>query len=108
MISMYTLFYHKDCADCASQAATTSKLDWFNRIQISTEVPPTGELVKGEIVLVSNDGLVFTRGYAIRKICLNIPLYFLWGIALFFPPLLKMASKGKAGCDGDSCDIDGK
>ncbi len=102
---MYTLFYHKDCSDCANQAATTSKLDWFNRIQLSTEEPPTGELVKGEIVLVSNDGLAFTRGYAIRKICLNIPLYFLWGVALFLPPLLTIASKGKAGCNGDTCDI---
>lgn len=102
---MYTLFYHKDCADCANQAATTSKLDWFNRIAVSTEVPPTGELEKGEIVLISNSGQAFTRGYATRKICLNIPAYFLFGLILFFPPFLKLASKGKAGCNGDSCDI---
>ncbi len=102
---MYTLYYHKDCPDCASQAATTSKLDWLNRISLSTEIPPTGELEKGEIVLISDSGHAFTRGYATRKICLNVPVYFLFGLFLFFPPLLKMASKGKAGCNGDSCDI---
>ncbi len=102
---MYTLFYNKDCSDCAKQAAMTSKLDWLNRIEISTEIPPTGELEKGEIVLVSNSGQAFTRGYATRKICLNVPIYFLVGLALYFPPLLKLASKGKAGCNGDSCEI---
>ena len=102
---MYTLFYHKDCPDCANQAAQTSKLDWLNRIKVSTEIPPTGELEKGEIVLISNEGKAFTRGYATRKICLNVPMYFLYGLALFFPPLLKFASKGKAGCNGDICDI---
>jgi len=73
---MYTLYYHKDCPECAKQTATTSKLDWFNRIDLSTEIPPTGELEKGEIVLISKGGFAFTRGYATRKICLNIPLYF--------------------------------
>ena len=102
---MYTLYYHKDCPECANQAATTSKLDWFNRISLSTEIPPTGELEKGEIVLISKHGLAFTRGYATRKICLNIPLYFVYGLVLFFPPLLKAASKGKAGCNGDTCEI---
>ena len=101
---MYTLYYHKDCPECAKQAAIDSKLDWLNRISVSTEIPPTGELEKGEIVLISKSGQVFTRGYAIRKICLNIPVYFLFGLVLYFPPFLKMASKGKAGCNGDSCE----
>ena len=83
----------------------TSKHDWLNRIKISTDIPPTGELEKGEIVLISSSGQAFTHGYALRKICLNIPLYFLVGLALFVPPLLKIASKGKSGCNGDSCEI---
>lgn len=102
----YTLYYHRDCPDCANQAALTSKLDWLKRINVSNEVPPTGELEKGEIVLISNEGRTFTRGYATRQICLNIPVCFLVGLVLFFPPFLKMASKGKAGCNGDACEID--
>lgn len=102
---MYTLYYHKDCQDCAKQGAQTIALDWFNRINLSTEIPPTGELVKGEIALISDKGQVFTRGYATRKICLNIPVYFVIGVILYFPPFLKIASKNKAGCNGDVCDI---
>ena len=103
---MYTLFYHKDCGDCARQASTTSKFDWFNRISMSTDIPPTGELEKGEIVLISNEGKAYTRGYATRRICLNVPVFFIYGIFLFIPPILRAASKGKAGCNGDSCEID--
>ena len=104
-LDMYTLYYHKDCPECAQQAATTSRLDWLNRISLSTDVPPTGELEKGEIVLISDSGHAYTSGYATRKICLNIPAYFVYGLLLFLPWFLRMASKGKAGCNGDSCDI---
>ena len=102
---MYTLYYNKECNDCARQAAQTSKLDWLNRIKVSTETPPTGELEKGDIVLISNEGKAYTSGYATRTICLNIPIYFLIGILLYFPPFLKLMSKGKAGCNGDSCEV---
>ena len=101
----YTLFYNGECDDCARQAATTSTLDWLNRIGVSTATPPTGELEKGDIVLISEDGRAYTSGYATRQICLNIPVYFLLGVLLYLPPLLALASKGKAGCNGDSCDI---
>ena len=102
---MYTLYYNKDCADCARQAAQTSKLDWLDRIKASTEVPPTGELEKGDIVVISDDGKVYSSGYATRIICLNTPIYFLLGVLLYLPPLLRLISKGKAGCNGDSCEV---
>ena len=102
---MYTLFYNKDCNDCGRQASTTSMLDWFNRIAVSTDIPPTGELEKGEIVLISNDGKAYSGGYATRRICLNVPVYFILGILLYIPPIFKAMSKGKAGCNGDSCDV---
>ena len=104
-MAKYILYHHRDCSDCAKQAAQTRKLDWFRRIGVSTEIPPTGALEKGEIVLISNDDKAYTRGFATRKICLNVPVYFLYGLLLFLPPLLKAASKGKAGCNGDVCDV---
>jgi len=102
---MYTLYYNKDCPDCARQAAQTSKLDWPDRIKVSTEVPPTGELEKGDIVVISDGGKIYSSGYATRVICLNIPNYFLLGVLLYLPPLLRRISKGKAGCNGDSCEV---
>jgi len=104
-LTTYTLYHHKDCPECAKQAALTRKLDWLNRIRVSTEIPPTGELEKGEIVLISDDNKAYTKGYAVRKICLNVPAYFLYGLLLFLPPVLNAASKGKAGCNGDACEI---
>jgi hypothetical protein len=102
---MYTLFYNKECPDCEQRARFTSKLDWLNRLRVSTEIPPTGELEKGEIVVISDEGNVFTHGYAQRVICLNIPLFFIFGLILLLPPVVKAASKGKVGCNGESCDI---
>lgn len=102
---MYTLFYNKECSDCEQHAQFTSKLDWLNRVKMSTDIPPTGELEKGEIVVISEQGKVYTHGYAQRVICLNVPLLFIFGLILLFPPAVRAASKGKAGCNGDSCDI---
>lgn len=101
----YTLYYHPDCADCAKQARTTKRLDWINRIALSTDTPPSGPLVKGEIALISNQGRLFTGGYATRRICLNIPLYFVLGLLLYIPPLFSLVNKEKVGCNGDSCEI---
>lgn len=97
---MYTLYYHKDCPECAKQAAIDSKLDWLNRISVSTEIPPTGELEKGEIVLISKNGQVFTRGYAIRKISLNIPVYFFLAWFCIFLHFLNWPQKVKLVATG--------
>ena len=102
---MYTLYYNKECSDCEQRASVTSKLDWLGRFEISTETPPTGELEKGEVVVISDKSKVYTEGYAQRVICLNIPVFFIFGLILLLPPIVKAASKGKAGCNGDSCDV---
>ena len=102
---MYTLYYNKDCKECEGQSVLTAKLDWLNRVHLSTETPPTGELEQGEIVVISKDGKIYTEGYALRIICLNVPLFYIFGLLLFLPPILKAASKGKAGCNGASCEI---
>lgn len=101
----YTLFYHQDCPDYARQAALTSKLDWLKRIKLSTEAPPSGELVKGEIVPIPNDGEMFSVAYATRKFCLNVLLYFPLGLLLFLKPIFNLASKVEAGYNGDSGDV---
>jgi len=103
---MYILFYNKDCKDCEKQAKITGRLDWFHRFEISTANPPTGKLQIGEIaVLDKRNHKIYTGGYASRRICLNIPLYFLIGLMMYFPPIFKLFDKNKAGCNGSSCEI---
>ncbi len=103
---MYLLYYNKQCSDCVKQAETTKSLDWFKRFEFSTEISPVGELSPGKIVVVDKEkGKMFTGGYATRKICLNIPVYFIVGLLLFLPPVFKAMNKNKAGCNGESCEI---
>ena len=40
-----------------------------------------------------------------RKVCLQIPMFFLYGLALYLPPLRRLSGRDKQGCNGDACDI---
>ncbi len=71
-----TLHYNATCGDCARKAQQTAKLDWLNRVRISIEDSPIGEVPRGEIVVVENaTQKVYTGVYATRI----IPAYFLYG-----------------------------
>ena len=48
---------------------------------------------------------VFTGVYATRKVCLQVPLFFLWGLALYLPPVRALFGRDKQGCNGDACEI---
>ena len=101
-----TLYYNAACPDCERKANTTAKLDWLNRIAISTKDSPIGQVPKGEIVVVDNVAKkVFTGIYATRTICLNVPAYFLYGFALYIPPVRNYFAKSNPGCNGDECEI---
>ncbi len=101
-----TLHYNATCGDCARKAHWTAKLDWLNRVRISTEDSPIGEVPRGEIVVVENaNQKVYTGVYATRMICMQVPAYFIYGLALFIPPIRNNVDKGKQGCNGDACQI---
>ena len=100
------LYYNANCMDCVQLAKSTEKLDWFNRIELTTSESPQGEVPIGEIVVVEkNDNKFYTGVYATRKVCLQIPSYFLYGIALFIPFVRNIVGKNKPGCNGESCEI---
>ena len=46
----------------------------------------------------------FTGIYATRKVCMQIPLLFPYGLALFLPPIREIAGRAKPGCNGDACE----
>lgn len=101
-----TLFYNAKCPDCVRQAHRTRKLDWFKRVELSTNASPIGKVPVGEIVVVRNpSGQVYTGAYATRMLCLQVPAYFVFGLALYVAPIRKMFGKDKVGCNGDACDI---
>ena len=101
-----TLHYNSTCGDCARKAHQTAKLDWLNRVRISTEDSPIGEVPRGVIVVVEDETQkVYTGVYATRMICMQVPAYFLYGLVLFIPPIRNIADQGKQGCNGDACQI---
>ena len=100
------LFYNPRCPDCVRQAALTARMDWLGRIELRTDDSPLGEVPVGEIVVVDKQrGKIFTGVYATRQVCLRVPLLFLYGLALYLPPIRMLLGKGKRGCNGDACEV---
>ena len=105
-MSAITLHYNPGCASCSRQALRTARLDWLGRIALSTASSPLGEVPKGQIVVVDARGKrVFSGIYATRKICLQVPLFLLYGLALYLPPIRRLAGGDNQDCNGDACEV---
>ena len=64
------------------------------------------EVPVGEIVVVEeSSNRTFTGVFAIRKVCLQIPLFYVYGLALYLPTIRNFAGRGKMGCNGNACEI---
>ena len=100
------IYFNADCPGCSLKAARTARMDWLGRVELRTDVSPLGVVPKGEIVVVEKtNGRIFTGVYATRKVCLQVPLLFPYGLTLFVPPILKIAGRKKMGCNGDACEV---
>ena len=101
-----SLFYNANCPDCVRQAQLTARMDWLGRVEMRTDDSPLGEVPIGELVVVEKEGSrAFTGVYATRKVCLQVPLLFLYGLALYLPPIRALFGRDKQGCNGDACAI---
>ena len=81
------LHYNPDCNVCVRQAQRTARLDWLGRVDVTTEDSPLGAVPKGEIVVVDKTRpSVLTGLAATRKVCMQIPLYFPFGLLLHLLP----------------------
>ena len=77
------LYYNPTCPDCVRRAARTARMDWLNRVALHAGESPLGEVPVGEIVVVDRrSGRAHTGIDAVRKLCLQIPLYFPYGLYL--------------------------
>ena len=84
----------------------TARMDWLGRVELRTDDSPLGEVPVGEIVVVEKESSrAFTGVYATRKVCLQVPLFFLYGLALYLPPIRALFGRDKQGCNGDACEI---
>lgn len=100
------LYFNAKCPDCVRQATRTKRLDWLNRVNLRTDESPLGVTPVEEIVVVEESSYrTYTGIFAIRKICLQIPLYYLYGLVLYLPIIRNIAGRDKLGCNGDACEI---
>lgn len=100
------LFYHPTCADCAKKANITKRLDWLGRVDLSTETPPTGALEIGDIAVYDYQSQQYFTGiYAVRKVSMQVPAYYIYGLLLYIPFIRNLAGKNKVGCNGTYCEV---
>lgn len=101
-----SLYYNPNCPDCVRQAKRAAQLDWFRAIDLRTDTSPLGEVPVGKIVVVDRQRRrAFTGAYATRKVCLRIPVLFLYGLLLFLPAVRKRVGGLQSGCNGDACEV---
>ena len=101
-----SLHYNPNCPDCVRQAKRTARLDWFHAIDLRTDTSPLGKVPVGKIVVVDRQSRrAFTGVYATRRVCLRIPVLFLYGLLLYFPPVRKRIEGLQPGCNGDACEV---
>ncbi len=101
-----TLYHNSECPDCERQAGRTEKLDWLGRVAVTAGDSPIGPVPVGEIVVVDNrTDKVYTGIFATRIVCKQVPVYFLFGLLLYIPPIRQVFGRNKQGCNSEACEI---
>ena len=105
-LTKVSLHYNADCPDCVRQARRIVLLDWLRAIDVRTDPSPLGEVPAGEIVVVKErKRRVYTGVYAIRMVCVRIPLLYLYGFLLHLPCVRDRIGEAKPGRNGDACEV---
>ena len=98
------LYYHRDCQRCARLARLDQRLDWLNRLEVSTADPKCGPVRVGEIVVEElNTGRLFKGARALRLIFRHLPPYWPALALLRIPAFRRSMDRSLSGCDGAGC-----
>jgi hypothetical protein len=97
------VYRNPHCARCAKFAKAHHYLDWFNRVDASTETPPTGPLRMGEVVVEDlATGKIHRGAEGIELISRYIPAYAPLRLLLKVPAFRRYVEKEVSG---DACEI---
>lgn len=95
------LYRHPDCGKCARLATAHHRLDWLDRFEDSTAIPPTGTLQIGEIAVQHlASGATYKGLECFKLLCQHIPLYWPALLLLHVPPFRRYVEREVAGCGG--------
>jgi hypothetical protein len=94
------LHYNAHCAASTRLAQRAKKLDWFDRVELSTATPRVGDPVPpGQIVTEDFRCGCFDRGvYAVRHLCMQIPAFFVFGLLLYLPAVRRWLARKQIAC----------
>ena len=99
------LYRNPDCAKCARYARMHRRFDWLDRLEDSTEIPPTGPLRLGEIAVQDlTTGRLLKGVECFKLLCRHIPAYRLNLLLLYLPPFRRFVEREVGGCADNSCE----
>ena len=101
------IYRNPDCAKCARYARLHQRLDWFKRVEVSTDTPVGRQpLSMGEVVVQElASGQLFHGAVALAAICRQILAYAPIRLLLKIPALRRAADREMAGCNAGSCEL---
>ena len=100
------LHYNPDCPDCVRRANLTARMDWLRRVELRTDDSPLGKVPAGEIVVVDKrSDRTYAGIQATRKACLQIPLFFFYGVVLCLLPGRKAVGVGEGKARRPASDM---
>lgn len=102
------VYRHPDCARCARYARRHRRLDWLDRVEVSTRTPSGHRPLRlGEVVFEDlRDGRLLQGAEGFALLCRQVPAY--WPLLALLPisAVRRSVERDLAGdCDGGACAI---
>jgi hypothetical protein len=102
----WRIYRNPHCARCARYARMHLRLDWLQRLEVSTAPPADGSLRMGEVVVEDlRSGVMHHGAAAFERICRAVPLYAPLRLLLHIPALRRKVDEEFSGDCGDACEI---
>jgi hypothetical protein len=94
------LYRHPDCHKCARLARRHQRLDWLRRLEVTTDMPPTGPLRMGEIAVQDlRTGALMKGADCFELLFRHIPAYWPLLPLLHIPFVREHAQREASGAD---------
>ncbi len=100
------LYRHPECERCAGYVRMHHRFDWLGHFEDTTETPPTGQLLVGEIAVQDlRTGATLKGIDCFRLLCKHIPAYWLVLPFTYVPPVRQRIEKDIGGCLDGTCEV---
>lgn len=100
------VYRNPKCPKCARYAAWHIRLDWLDRVEISTSIPRTGPLAMGEVVVEDlRDNSIHHGAEGFALLAHQVPLYWPLLPLLHVPSIRRRVDTELRGACNGACEI---